>query len=64
MKNREKYIINSNEYDLLVKMQKHLREHGAARVPCVLDMIIGQIYPCQCDDCSHCIEQWLNEESR
>lgn len=64
MKNREKYISNRNEYDLLVTMQKYLREHAVVRVPCVLDMLLGHIKPCTCDDCCHCIQQWLNEETK
>lgn len=61
MKNREKYFIKMNTYDLLVKMQKYQREHGLGRAPCVLDMITGHVKPCICDDCNKCIADWLED---
>jgi len=62
MKNRERYILRQNEYDLLVKIQ-------AVMAGCVLEALTGKDYPCPDDKvcmlstCMECIQKWLNEES-
>ncbi len=71
MKNRDRYIHKVNEYDMLVKMQKHITECGCL---CVVDILTGRMNPCpeemrgkvgaesRLAVCSKCIQKWLNEE--
>ena len=63
MTNRDKYFNKMDPYDLLARMQRYQKEYGRERVPCVLDMIAGQIKPCDGENCYQCIQQWLNEEA-
>ena len=66
MKNRDRYILKVNEYDMLVKMQETLWTEGC----CVIDALIGKNYPCpdvpnyifSYDTCKECIQKFLNEE--
>lgn len=61
MKNRERYILNVNEYDMLAKIQ-------AVMAGCVIEALSGEDYPCPDDHvcmlstCKECIQKWLNEE--
>ncbi len=59
MKNRERYILNVNEYDMLVKIQ-------AVMAGCVIEALTGKDYPCPDDlcTCKECIQKWLNEEDK
>lgn len=62
MTNREKYIIKRNEYDLLMTIAETVD-----RDTCPIEVIGGD--SCRetslnCDDCSDCIQQWLNEEAK
>ena len=64
MKNRDKYILKANEYDMLCKIQATMLSHGC----CVIDALTDKEYPCpddKCcmlDTCKECIQKWLNEE--
>lgn len=60
MTNREHYILNANEYDMLIRIQ-------ACMVGCVLEALTGKDYPCPDDSCAletckKCIQQWLNQQ--
>lgn len=61
MTNRERYILNIKEYDLLVKIQ-------ACMCGCVLEALTGKDYPCPDDKCcllstcQACIHAWLDKE--
>lgn len=63
MKNRDKYILKVNEYDLLIRIQ-------AVMAGCVLEALTGKDYPCPDDKCcmlstcKACIQKWLNEEEQ
>lgn len=71
MKNRDRYILKVNEYDMLMNMQMRLIK-GCR---CVLDVITGTTVLCPIEAhgkvgeqsrlavCSKCIQEWLNEES-
>lgn len=71
MKNRDRYILKVNEYDMLMNMQTRLIK-GCR---CVLDVITGTTVLCPIEAhgkvgeqsrlavCSKCIQAWLNEES-
>lgn len=71
MKNRTKYIIQRNEYDLLVTMQHNLFDNGYI---CAIDVITGEINNCpaemkgkvgresKLEVCKKCIQKWLNTE--
>lgn len=65
MKNRDRYILKVNEYDMLVKMQENIFYSGCY---CIIDALTGGVYPCKndkmCmpDTCKECIQKWLNEE--
>lgn len=65
MKNRDKYIIKANEYDMLVSLQ---RSFASGMCWCVIEAITGKSYPCKdnkvcmLDTCKECIENWLNKE--
>lgn len=56
MKNREK-ILNTNLYDLLLKMNDRL---GCET--CIIDLVSEEeIISCSAD-CDECIQEWLNAE--
>ena len=71
MKNRDRYILKVNEYDMLMNMQTRLIK-GCR---CVLDVMTGTTVLCPIEAhgkvgersrlavCSKCIAAWLNEES-
>ena len=72
MKNRDKYILKRNEYDLLITIQTNIIDNGGC---CVIDEITGNMNACPEDMkgkvgresklaiCSKCIQAWLNEEA-
>lgn len=60
MTNRERYILQVNEYDLLIKLQEGLSRSGNY---CILDLITGKYEHCPYDtNCEKCIQIWLNAE--
>ena len=65
MTNRQRYLLNANEYDLLVMIQEYCSNSDA---DCVIDAIMsknGKVDKMkQCDEagCEECIQKWLNEE--
>lgn len=72
MKNRDRYILKVNEYDMLMKIQCGIYTRHNARA---IDLISGNFHMCpdemkgkyEIDDklavCSKCIQDFLNEES-
>ena len=67
MKNRDRYILKVNEYDLATRLQAAF---GSGLCFCVIEALMGKDYPCPDDKvcmletCKACIQKWLNEESR
>ncbi len=60
MTNRERYILQVNEYDLLIKLQEGLSRSDSY---CILDLITGKYERCPHDiNCEKCIQIWLNAE--
>lgn len=63
LKNRDKYILKANEYDMLVAIQTALN-YGER---CVLDALTQEtnncIYKSNQKDCKECIQAWLNKEN-
>ena len=69
MKNRDKYLLKRNEYDILMQFQRNIFNGGCG---CVIDGLTGEFRDCpkewrdaktKIDVCSKCIQDWLNEES-
>lgn len=66
MTNRNKYILQANEYDMLIGLQAAI---GSGMCQCVIEALIGRTYLCpedrRCtlDTCKECIQEWLNEET-
>lgn len=72
MKNRDRYILKVNEYDMLLQFQHNIMDCGCT---CVLDGLTGEVHNCpyemrftygeqaRLDLCSKCIQDFLNEES-
>ena len=62
MDNRQRYIIKSNEHDLMMRIRQ------SAQIPlCPIRAIMGEfpsINTCKAlpEDCSPCIQKWLNQE--
>ena len=65
MTNREKYILQRNEFDMLIGIQAAL---GRGLCQCVIEALTAKDYPCpddkvcMLDACEECIQNWLNEE--
>lgn len=63
LKNRDKYILKANEYDMLVAIQTALN-YGER---CVLNALTKKtnncIYKSNQKDCEECIQAWLNKEN-
>lgn len=63
MKNRDKYIMRVNEYDMLCKIQATMLTYNC----CVIEALSGQSCPhdkeCMYDTCCECLQNWLNEEA-
>lgn len=59
MTNRER-LIKTNEYDLLVRMQKCLLESNCR---CILDTISYKYVVCK-SSCEECIREWLNKKEK
>ena len=62
LKNRDRYILKRNEYDILVAMNKRLVYDSPIATCCVLDSIQGRT-ECLAETCEQCIQDWLNEEA-
>lgn len=63
MNNRQRYILNANPYDFLIKIQEGLLTLPAGGMPCVIDMITGKSMYCKYrSNCSACLQDWLNED--
>ena len=72
MKNRDKYIIQHSEYDMLMQMQHNIMEIGCV---CVLVALTGNMNSCPAEMqgkvgalsrlavCVKCIQRFLNEEA-
>ena len=64
MTNRERYILNRNEYDMLIGLHAAL---GSGLCQCVIEAITAKDYYCPDDKvctieaCKECIQKWLNE---
>ena len=64
MKNRDRYILKVNEYDLAIRLQVAL---GGGSCFCVIEALTGKDYHCPDDKvcmletCKACIQKWLNE---
>jgi hypothetical protein len=67
MKNRDKYILQRNECDMLVQIQAAIASQPYL---CVIEALTGKDYPCpddkvcMLDTCEECIQNWLNEEAK
>lgn len=60
MTNRERYILQVNEYDLLIRLQEGLDRNDSY---CILDLITGSCICCsENTNCKDCIQNWLNAE--
>ena len=71
MKNRDKYILQRNEYDMLLEVQYNIMDCGCN---CVLDGLTGEKIKCpdnMCGKvgarsrlavCGECIQDFLNKE--
>ena len=60
MKNRVRYILQANEYDLLIKIQNGLQMCDSF---CILDLITDKYHACpEGTTCENCIQNWLNAE--
>lgn len=65
MNNRQRYILNANPHDYLLKIQESLLAQSASEMPCVIDMITGKLMYCKYrSNCSACLQDWLNEDER
>lgn len=66
MKNRDKYILQRNEYDMLIGLQVAL---SSGMCQCAIEALTGREYSCVEDKCcmlstcEECIQRWLNEEA-
>ena len=63
MKNRDRYFLHRNEYDVLVSIQAAI---ASGVCGCVIEALTGKDYECKgktFEDCKFCLQLWLNEES-
>ena len=67
MTNRDKYVLQRNEYDMLIGIQVAI---GSGLCQCVIEALTAKDYPCPDDKmcmletCKECIQKFLNEEIR
>lgn len=63
MKNRDRYILQVNEYDLLAKIQATMLSNDC----CVIEALTGVGCPedrcCMLSTCQACIQAWLNKDA-
>lgn len=62
MKNRDRYILKRNEYDMLISMNNRLVYDSPVANCCVLDCLRGKT-ECLAETCEQCIQIFLNKES-
>ena len=64
MTNREKYILQRNEWDMLCGLQAAF---GSGLCQCVIEALTAKEQPCDkvtmFETCKWCIQRWLNEEA-
>ena len=66
MRNRDRYILQRNEYDMLCDLQAAI---SSGRCQCVIEALTAKEYPCPNDKCCmlstcmECIQEWLNKEA-
>lgn len=72
MRNREKYILKCDEYDLMMGIKRRLESKwqycpisilGAERPPCKTIPDPDYKYKSKLD-CESCVQKWLNEEAK
>ena len=62
MKNRDRYLLHRNEYDVLCAIQAAI---ASGICGCVIEAVTGKEYDCKGkthEDCNFCIQLWLNSE--
>ena len=62
MKNRDRFLLHRNEYDVLIGIQAAI---ASGICGCVIEALIGKEYDCKgktLEDCAFCIQLWLNSE--
>ena len=64
MKNRDRYILQRNEYDMLLALQTAI---STGLCQCVIEALTGKEQMCDTgrvslDTCEYCIRYWLNED--
>ena len=64
MKNRDKYIVKCNEYDMMCRIIKAMTNG----VPCAIKGVSGKTDLNDCKkydgDCRRCVKEWLNQEAK
>lgn len=66
MKNRDKYVLKVNEYDLLMKILTNIQ---FTDIKCPIFVVTGKYgeYSGRCNkytyQCDKCCQSWLNEEA-
>ena len=72
MKNRDRYILKVNEYDMLISMQTNILNISEDSPVCIIDLLTGKVNGCPDEMfgdeprlavCSKCIQAWLNKEA-
>lgn len=67
MKNREK-ILATNLYDMLVEMNNNMRTYASPVNPCIYVALGHKNRLSRCskynNECTKCIEEYLNQEAR
>lgn len=61
MKNRERYILRVNEYDLMMRINENIKKRPYT---CPIYAVSGLLDRCCADyknNCSECVQHWLNE---
>lgn len=64
MKNRERYILNVNEYDMLIKIQATMLTNDCCVIEALTDVGCPEDRCCMLSTCETCIQKWLNEEDK
>lgn len=64
MKNRDKYIIKANEYDMMLAIEKNTCICPIRAVAGILSHEkLERCYRHRKDGCEECVQEWLDEES-
>lgn len=64
MKNRERYISQRNEYDLLREIQATMLSNNCCVIEALVNIKCQHDKECMLDTCCECIQKWLNEDER